>query len=172
MLARKCYNRLYVGEIERISSCKFHLRIFDGFNFSTFAFLDLYRSTVSQPINGIENRGHCPIDIEVISKNNRRDYGYIDFNYESNLTLNSVLSCNGFLKESNGLANCQAYVGLNQRIKFDHNVSVSHNEACQIKQGKLLGEFFFKPLARRCLYKFKSSRGVFRLVTLGYEVVQ
>lgn len=127
-----------------------------------------------KPASGIENEGLCFAEIGLFNENKIQYYlgSFVIIN--ANELPHSMLAevfCDGRLQVSANTTYCQAFNGLEQKIKFQKDVILkSYEDRCTPSITGSKKEYTFRPPIGMCLFKFFSEDGKFhRLITYGYE---
>ena len=123
------------------------------------------------PIDGIETRAECPMEITSLDKKGKHACAFVAFEKQSSYGLTAYVKCNGEEGLTNGVSVCQSKMGLIQEIVFSEPVRFSPSEKCVIPNGVNGMRFRFKMPRRECQYLFRGEvSGKEHLhYTIGYE---
>jgi hypothetical protein len=124
------------------------------------------------PANNLEKHGMCPVLLGGYEKSRgRHSWGFVDFQTPER-TVKATISCNGEVKETNGVSICQSKAGLIQKIMFEKEMIVSPDKKCPMKKTK--GLFFEYAInVGFCVFEFMEveSGNLHRHSTFGYEKI-
>jgi hypothetical protein len=134
---------------------------------------------VYTPIPKLETDRVCPLRGDAYHSdkdNSQHSWFFLDFeNTEIGYKINAILTCNGTQKAINGVASCQAKIGLIQVVQFPERVmwATALPEGCNEPVHKGENRYEIKLSLGECLYQAKNKEGsLFRLTTIGYEGIQ
>ena len=116
---------------------------------------------------GIERDSKCPIYIQAFDNRGLIAWGYIAFKSDEGLVAN--IDCNGQAITSTGVSVCQVQAGLEQAIRFDHDIRYYEaSSTCQMELSAP-GIFKLKPQLGFCYATFSDGKDWHALTVLGYE---
>lgn len=121
----------------------------------------------------IEQKWSCITELGGYDKvTGQHSWGMIDYETPEAI-VPAVVECNGVKTKSNGVALCQAKVGLIQALTFNEEMAVSPSKGCELP--KTRGTYFEFPIKKgRCVYAFMTAakpHAISRVTTFGYESV-
>jgi hypothetical protein len=122
------------------------------------------------PSLGIEDSGHCPIQIAGFEEQKgRHSWVYLDID-NGEATLPARLVCNGVTQSFGGVSICQSKRGLIQRIEFDGPVKHAKSVCAELKTSDSKSFEYAIPKSI-CVWVFKEWEGgrIHRHTTIGYE---
>jgi hypothetical protein len=107
------------------------------------------------PMEGIETRGDCFLDIFVGNKKGLSGWARIAFRYGNKWNLSSYLRCNGWEGLVSGTSICDALSGLEANIKFSKPVVTQKSGPCVMPKSDDKMLFKWNIQKGDCAYLFK-----------------
>lgn len=125
------------------------------------------------PVNGIEDKGGCKLDIGAFEEKKGR-HGFATIDFETGVeNLPAIVKCDGknYNTDPGSVSICQAREGSLQKIEFDHIVKSSPDPGCDILETQDFMNFsYIVPKDQECTIYFGDKYGNFhRHTVLGYS---
>ncbi len=181
-----------VGVLPNMAEYNIKINSFGALNF--FALTTCHEETTTENPDGgffkkkgelyfnytptMERGKACPLYISAYNKKQRHGWGFLAFEHPR-YKLSSVVYCNGYVNQYNGVSVCQSREGLIQKIHFPEPVKLvkpvtgaaDRKGECPVLGKKGDTEITFQIPARECIYGFigQESKKIHMLYTIGYE---
>jgi hypothetical protein len=123
------------------------------------------------PVKELEDGETCMMTLATYEKDKgRHEWGAIDFQNGTE-NVSATLLCDGYKVLTKPVSICRAHEGLMQRIVFDREMVVKHDEPhCAVMKSKDMKTFDWIMPKGECTYYFGDENDNFhRLSTIGYD---